>query len=615
MITRWLFVFAVRVCCAQSPGFSGVWHYVDARAVVCPGGPGRFSIPMEKPTGFDNLPHIFTVFRTTNGAVSLGFVARDAAGRMVTDQSGGLNLQPQGYRRLQGSDASAEAGEVGVRKLLFSPRRRYSSPRRRYTDSRRRAPTTSSPRRRMTDERRRYMSSPRRRYMDSAPRRRYMDSAPRRRYYDPSPRRRAATMETPRRRAYSSGRRRRSSFSTYTNPYSPSIGQYGYSPAYATHNYGGHMPMTTPYGYSGANAYQGSSGSAMKIALAGGAGLLAGYAASHFMNGGGSNQYQWGGYDQQQLLNAPCTSGSWSGMCNNCVSQFGPSSCVASLTPKFDATRDDLMSTGFIPAQVAWPLQVEVTQIYGQDFNPALICQPPPPGVAPPPMKQLFLTLTALPPPGAGPGTPPNGYQNGPGYAPPGPGYAPPGYQNYGEPSSGGVAGAFASAMSSLVACCCCCGLCAFCFFQSKKKPSYGNPSDSSDDEGMELAHHSPNPYWDAGTHAQGGGRGFMGTLAPNGKAWSEYCVGQPELGTGMVLGPWGECLAWAVAYEHRSPEWHKDPQYREMGPVGSVIQAMMEKASDQMAPKVQAAAEELEVYCREAAEQGRPLPVINQEV
>ena len=73
--------------------------------------------------------------------------------------------------------------------------------------------------------------------------------------------------------------------------------------------------------------------------------------------------------------------GSWSGMCNNCVSQFGPSSCVASLTPKFDATRDDLMSTGFIPAQVAWPLQVEVTQIYGQDFNPALICQPPPPGV------------------------------------------------------------------------------------------------------------------------------------------------------------------------------------------------------------------------------------------
>ena len=64
-------------------------------------------------------------------------------------------------------------------------------------------------------------------------------------------------------------------------------------------------------------------------------------------------------------------------------------------------------------------------------------------------------------------------------------------------------------------------------------------------------------------TEAQGGGRGFMGTLAPNGKAWSEYCVGQPELGTGMVLGPWGECLAWAVAYEHRSPEWHKDPQYR----------------------------------------------------
>ena len=81
------------------------------------------------------------------------------------------------------------------------------------------------------------------------------------------------------------------------------MGQYGYANQnYAYQNYGGHMPMTTPYGYSGANAYQGSSGNGMKIAIAGGAGLLAGIAANKLM-------HHWGGYSQEQLMNAPCSRG------------------------------------------------------------------------------------------------------------------------------------------------------------------------------------------------------------------------------------------------------------------------------------------------------------------
>jgi len=39
----------------------------------------------------------------------------------------------------------------------------------------------------------------------------------------------------------------------------------------------------------------------------------------------------------------------------------------------------------------------------------------------------------------------------------------------------------------------------------------------------------------------------------------------------------------------------------------------MMERADDDEAEAVQSAAEELEVYCKEAIRQDRPLPVINQ--
>ena len=57
-----------------------------------------------------------------------------------------------------------------------------------------------------------------------------------------------------------------------------------------------------------------------------------------------------------------------------------------------------------------------------------------------------------------------------------------------------------------------------------------------------------------------------MGTAAPNGKYWSEYCHGEPEISSAnFIVGPWGECLAWAVVYEHQN-EWENDPDYRNLG-------------------------------------------------
>lgn len=395
-----------------------------------------------------------------------------------------------------------------------------------------------------------------------------------------------------------SSSRRRSTFTSqgFSNPAHPNFGQYGYvNQNYAYQNYGGHMPMTTPYGYSGANAYQGSSGSGMKIALAGGAGLLAGIAANRMM-------HHWGGYSRDQIMNSQCSSGHWQGTCSSCVSQYGANSCNAMLQPHFNAARDDLMNTGFIPSQVMFPLHVRVTHVAGPEFNPMLICNPPAPGMASPPVPQVFFALTALQTYSGSQGNQPYAdYSQYGGYSP--------GYDQ--QTKRGSVIGSLAS---TLLLCCCCCGIGAFCCI---KKGKLGGDS-SSDDESLELSHHGhqPNPYWDqAQPHTTiGGSGGFMGTAAPNGKPWLEYCRGgEPEISSGnFIVGPWGECLAWAVIYEHQN-KWEDDPQYENLGPVGGVIRAMMEHASDDDAEDVQHAAEELEVYCQEAIRQGKPLPVINQ--
>ena len=103
--------------------------------------------------------------------------------------------------------------------------------------------------------------------------------------------------------------------------------------------------MSTADGDSGAYAYRGSSGAS--IALAAGGGLLAGVAAAQIFN-------HWGVH--KNPLDLDCFYGSWSGTCRNCEDQFGAMNCAIKFSPPFDATRDDLMNTGFIPADYAFPI-------------------------------------------------------------------------------------------------------------------------------------------------------------------------------------------------------------------------------------------------------------------
>ena len=66
------------------------------------------------------------------------------------------------------------------------------------------------------------------------------------------------------------------------------------------------------------------------------------------------------------------------------------------------------------------------------------------------------------------------------------------------------------------------------------------------------------------GAVGSGAAGGFMNTAAPTGASWANFCQGHEVVvdpSTGMISGPWGECLAWAVAYEKQNPGWHQDPR------------------------------------------------------
>mmetsp|Transcript_19147 Transcript_19147/g.45118 ORF Transcript_19147/g.45118 Transcript_19147/m.45118 type:complete len:355 (-) Transcript_19147:53-1117(-) len=114
---------------------------------------------------------------------------------------------------------------------------------------------------------------------------------------------------------------------------------------------------------------------------------------------------------------------------------------------------------------------------------------------------------------------------------------------------------------------------------------------------------------------AMGGGfaHGFMSTLAPNNQTWMNYCqTQQPSVDSQMVNGAWGECLAWSKVYEFQNPNYNQQPEYREDGPAGQVIEAMLNRCPAHMRQQIEQAANKLEEACESAHRSGKPLPIIN---
>jgi len=123
--------------------------------------------------------------------------------------------------------------------------------------------------------------------------------------------------------------------------------------------------MSTGYGYSGANAYRANSGA--QIAMAVGGGLLAGVGASYAYN----HLHSWLGRQSQEC---------WAGgqhytSCIKCRLEHSPASdCAGHFTPKVDLARDDLMTSGFVPANVTGPLRLIIQEVTGAAFSAEKLC-------------------------------------------------------------------------------------------------------------------------------------------------------------------------------------------------------------------------------------------------
>lgn len=108
----------------------------------------------------------------------------------------------------------------------------------------------------------------------------------------------------------------------------------------------------------------------------------------------------------------------------------------------------------------------------------------------------------------------------------------------------------------------------------------------------------------------------FLHTTAPNGMLWARYVrtgIIYVDANSGLLGGPWAECICWAVCFEHRN-DWQKMPQYSGDGPVGGILTAFETAVAGRMeSPQLVQAAMNLEEAAHAAARSGRALPIIDQ--
>lgn len=303
------------------------WFLVDVPLVVCSGGPGheQIEIPLNvvKHAG---RPHILSFFRSSGQEVTVNYTLTDSASPANTVDSRRVTLHSSS-RRLE------ELSQVNRRLRGFISRRRSSSSsgfdRRRSTQfDRRRAPAAPAT-----------SATPARRRTPAAP---ATPAASSRRRTPAAPARPATAMASP--------------TQTWSNSQSPGVDYRMPQGAFA-HNYVS-RPMSTGYGYSG------SSNVGKSVALAAGAGLIAGV-GSHYV------------YSRlRSLYQGTCYAGSKNfSNCAECRRQHSPASdCSTHYKPTGNVTRDDLMHTGFIPARLTGPLKLTITEVHGSAFSANVLC-------------------------------------------------------------------------------------------------------------------------------------------------------------------------------------------------------------------------------------------------
>jgi len=553
---------------AAAAGQHETWYMVDAPSVVCaaetPPAPGiaNITVPLDsiRAANLQDLPHVFTFYRTTKRATSVTFKVLDSKGRAVVKEntvtlrelsrrlgaaeSGGGEAAPRVLRGVGGRGGGFGGRSSSRSSSGGSRSRSFSSPRRR-------APASSSARRRVGSTSRSDTAS--------------LSHA----------RRRGAPARTNLPSTGVGG-------SHHQNAYGQS---YGFTRPQAMKYYypGGYSK--TGYGYSGVNSYSptaaGSTANVM-MAVAGGAAL--GVGASYLYS-------RWNSYDS-------CTSGaSWTGSCQGCYAKYSPSSCQFG-PPRVNAHRDDLMGTGFWPDDWAGPLTVLISRVEGEDFSKELLCRHPVANASKlhltrPAVRgaDLFFTLTQVDELG-------------------------PGMDQATTFQFGGLV-----PLVLVCFCCICCGVAAKIHGSIQKAKEHQQLGD--EDERFAPGHQpvvmgAPVGMLSPVDEGDGTTDGFLGTMAPCGVSWRKYCEShsvETDPNTGMLIGAWGECLAWAKVFEAENEDWPDYPQYAIQGPCGEVVDAVVDAASGSDEDYVGQAAERLERACQAAIAAGTRLPVIDHAV
>jgi len=105
-----------------------------------------------------------------------------------------------------------------------------------------------------------------------------------------------------------------------------------------------------------------------------------------------------------------------------------------------------------------------------------------------------------------------------------------------------------------------------------------------------------------------------MCTAAPSGVSWAQYVrmggASYIDSRTGLLAGPWAECLSWGVRFEH-SADWSSMPEYvGQDGPVGGILTAFeVSLVGRPDGRDLLDAARRLEEASHAAEAEGRPLP------
>lgn len=342
------------------------WHLVDVASVVCHAAGGRSQVEISLdafPVDQRGDPHIVSFLRTSTQALFMDFLVTDSStpNRTLTAQN--VTLQDLGATRgrklTSGFEKSipSEAADLDEGEADWMEKAaghvvdvdEESNAEQGSDDA------SSEPVGRFLST-----SGTRRRSVGSSP----SPSSP----PFSSPRRRSASTPHSVPASASPSRRRTAAPARDWNPQKPNAGSYGYPSSTAMNsNFGNRPPVTTGYGYSGAGAYTGNSGK--NLALAAGAGVLAGV--------GGSYAYQrlhaW-----MKTWNHTCiAAGKEYQSCAQCRREHRPASdCTTQISPTVDLARDDIMTSEFVLSNVTGPLTIIFTSLFGEGFTAASLCVP-----------------------------------------------------------------------------------------------------------------------------------------------------------------------------------------------------------------------------------------------